>query len=88
MPRFVVLEHNWNGVHWDFMLEAGEVLRTWAIDEPIVSGRDLPARSPGRPSQDLPGIRGRSGATAGRCRRVDPGDSGCSNGRRSGAGRA
>ena len=32
MPRFVVLEHTWNGVHWDFMLEAGEVLRTWAID--------------------------------------------------------
>ena len=44
MPRFVLLEHHWNGVHWDFMLERGDVLRTWAIDEPIVSGRDLPAR--------------------------------------------
>ena len=35
----------WNGVHWDFMLEAGDVLRTWAIDAPIVAGRDLPARA-------------------------------------------
>ena len=47
MPRFVLLEHNWNGVHWDLMLEAGEALRTWAIDQPIVSGRDLPARALG-----------------------------------------
>ncbi len=46
MPRFVVLEHVWNGVHWDFMLECGEVLRTWAIDAPIVAGqRPVPARA-------------------------------------------
>ena len=44
MPRFVLLEHVWGGVHWDFMLEAGEVLRTWAVDAPIVAERDLPAR--------------------------------------------
>jgi hypothetical protein len=31
MPKFVVLEHHWNGVHWDFMLEAGAILRTWAL---------------------------------------------------------
>jgi hypothetical protein len=42
--RFVVLEHTWNGVHWDFMLEAGESLKTWAIDEPIKAGIELPAR--------------------------------------------
>lgn len=45
MPRFVLLEHVWNGVHWDFMLEWGEVLRTWAIDEPIVAGKELAARA-------------------------------------------
>jgi len=33
MPRFVVLEHHWEGVHWDFMLEADGVLRTWALAE-------------------------------------------------------
>jgi len=43
--RFVVLEHRWNGVHWDFMLEHGEALRTWAIDAPIVAGEELPARA-------------------------------------------
>jgi hypothetical protein len=45
MPRFVVLEHHWNGVHWDFMLERGEGLRTWAIDVPIIAGHDLAARA-------------------------------------------
>jgi hypothetical protein len=45
MPRFVLLEHEWNGVHWDFMLEHGDVLRTWAIDVPIVAGREIPARA-------------------------------------------
>ena len=45
MPRFVLLEHTWNGVHWDFMLECGAALRTWAIDRPIVAGQDLPARA-------------------------------------------
>jgi DNA polymerase Ligase (LigD) len=45
MPRFVLLEHRWDGVHWDFMLEHGEVLRTWAIDAPVVADADLPARA-------------------------------------------
>jgi DNA polymerase Ligase (LigD) len=47
MLRFVLLEHHWNGIHWDFMLEASDGLRTWAIDEPVVSGQDLPARALG-----------------------------------------
>ena len=44
MPRFVLLEHRWDGIHWDFMLEDGDVLRTWAIDAPIVPDTELPAR--------------------------------------------
>lgn len=44
MPRFVILEHTWNGVHWDIMLEAGENLRTWACDAPISPGWAIPAR--------------------------------------------
>ena len=31
MPRFVVLEHDHPVLHWDLMLEAGEVLRTWRL---------------------------------------------------------
>jgi hypothetical protein len=45
MPRFVLLEHRWDGVHWDLMLEAGDALRTWAIDRPVTAGVDLPARA-------------------------------------------
>lgn len=42
--RFVLLEHRRDGVHWDLMFEAGPVLWTWAIDEPVVAGGDLSAR--------------------------------------------
>lgn len=45
MGRFVILEHRWNGVHWDLMLERDGVLRTWAVAEAIVAGRNLPARA-------------------------------------------
>ena len=44
MRAFVLLEHRWEGVHWDFMLDDGSALRTWAVDAPIVAGADLPAR--------------------------------------------
>jgi DNA polymerase Ligase (LigD) len=47
MARFVLLEHHWDGVHWDLMLDVGAVLRTWAIDAPIVPGVFLPARALG-----------------------------------------
>ncbi len=47
MPQFVLLEHVWDGVHYDFMLEAwpGGPLKTWAIDTEVVPDRDLPAKS-------------------------------------------
>ena len=41
---FAILEHRWEGVHWDFLVEDGPGLRTWAIDSPIVAGVELPAR--------------------------------------------
>ena len=31
MPRYVILEHDHPELHWDFMLEAGERLRTWRL---------------------------------------------------------
>jgi hypothetical protein len=43
MPRFVILEHDHPSLHWDFMLEAGEVLRTWRLAEPPQPGREVPA---------------------------------------------
>jgi hypothetical protein len=35
MPRFVVLRHDHPVLHWDLMLEAGEVLRTWRLAAPL-----------------------------------------------------
>ena len=32
MPRFVVLEHHHQGVHWDLMLESAGALRTWRLE--------------------------------------------------------
>jgi hypothetical protein len=31
MPRFVVLEHDHPYLHWDLMLEAGDMLLTWRL---------------------------------------------------------
>ena len=74
MPRFVLLEHTLETVHWDFLIEAGGVLRSWAIDEPVVPGRDLPAR----PLPDHRTIyldyEGEISRGRGRVRRVDAGE--------------
>ncbi len=43
--RFVVLEHTWNGVHFDVMLENAGALRTWAVDEEIRPEIALKARA-------------------------------------------
>ena len=47
MPRFALLEHSWNGLHWDFFLERteGGPLATWAVNSPIVVSQTLPARA-------------------------------------------
>src|SRR5579875_3038567 len=34
MARFIILEHDHPVLHWDFMLEAGEALQTWRLNEP------------------------------------------------------
>lgn len=41
--RFVVLQHSYQGVHYDFMLEAGAVLRTWKLQQPPAPGVTLAA---------------------------------------------
>jgi hypothetical protein len=73
MPRFVLLEHTWNGVHWDFMLEVGEVLRTWAIDAAIVSGQNLTARALSDHRKVYLDYEGPISGDRGSVRRVDAG---------------
>jgi hypothetical protein len=43
MPRFVILEHDYPEPHWDLMLEAGPVLRTWRLAEPPDVSRPVAA---------------------------------------------
>lgn len=38
MPRFVILEHDHPHLHWDFMLEDGQELRTWRLENAPVAG--------------------------------------------------
>jgi hypothetical protein len=73
MPRFVVLEHVWNGVHWDFMLEEGDVLRTWAIDAPIVAGQELPVRPLANHRRTYLDYEGEVSGERGHVRRIDSG---------------
>ena len=73
MPRFALLEHHWDGVHWDLLLEVGEVLRTWAIDAPIVEGVTLPARALGDHRRVYLDYEGAIAGDRGWVRRVDQG---------------
>jgi hypothetical protein len=43
MPRFVILEHDHPFLHWDFMLEASGVLRTWRLASAPVAGAVISA---------------------------------------------
>ena len=43
MPRFVILEHDHPFLHWDLMLEAGSVLRTWRLRPPPRRGEAIVA---------------------------------------------
>jgi hypothetical protein len=47
MPRFVILEHDHPHLHWDLMLEAGDVLRTWRLAETPRPGVAIKAESLG-----------------------------------------
>jgi hypothetical protein len=39
MPRYVILDHDHPFPHWDFMIEAGDRLRTWRLHAAPTPGR-------------------------------------------------
>jgi hypothetical protein len=43
VPRYVILEHDHPELHWDLMLESGDVLRTWRLPAPPQPGQALVA---------------------------------------------
>jgi hypothetical protein len=45
MPRFVVLEHDHPGLHWDFLLEEGDHLRGWRLVEAPHAGGTIAAKA-------------------------------------------
>ena len=45
MPRFAILEHDWPTRHWDFLLEAGDVLRAWRLLEEPELDKVVPAEA-------------------------------------------
>jgi hypothetical protein len=48
MPRFVILAHDYPELHWDFMMETGDVLRTWRLAEaPYIGATDIAATAIG-----------------------------------------
>lgn len=44
--RFVILEHNWNGIHYDLMLEENGVLKTWRLAEMLKPGTQVAKKLP------------------------------------------
>src|ERR1700722_15436128 len=46
MPRFALLIHDHpRGLHYDFFLEAGEVLKTWALPRLPEPGLEIPCEA-------------------------------------------
>jgi len=43
--RYVILEHDHPQRHWDFMLEVGDVLRTWRLASPPQLGGTVSAEA-------------------------------------------
>src|SRR5713226_7275015 len=48
MPRFVILQHDHPELHWDLMLQAGEILRSWRLAQaPGIPGEAIVATAIG-----------------------------------------
>ena len=47
MPRFVILEHDFPALHWDFMLEVSGMLRTWRLPQAPADAGEMVAEALG-----------------------------------------
>jgi len=73
MPRFVVLEHDYPDLHWDLMLESGEMLMTWSLlPQPFGEFRCPAKRLPDHRKRYLD-YEGKVSGGRGSVRRVDAG---------------
>ena len=47
MPRFTIVQHHWQGIHWDLFLESNDSLLTWELtSEPCASSNILAHTKP------------------------------------------
>jgi DNA polymerase Ligase (LigD) len=74
MPRFVILEHDHPHLHWDLMLEAGDVLRTWRLASPPCFRQAIPAAGLGDHRLLYLDYQGPLSGDRGRVHRWDAGD--------------
>jgi DNA polymerase Ligase (LigD) len=74
MPRFVILEHDWPHRHWDLMLEAGAVLRTWRLATLLTAGVGVPVQPIGDHRLQYLDYEGSVSGNRGRVLRWDRGD--------------
>jgi hypothetical protein len=73
MPRFVILEHDHPELHWGFMLEAGDVLRTWRLAGPPRADGPVPATAAPDHRRAYLDYEGPVSGNRGRVRRWDAG---------------
>jgi hypothetical protein len=82
MPRFVVLRHEMPAgsprlSHWDFMLEDGQALCTWALDEHPRAGAKVRATSLADHRLDYLDLEGPISGNRGSVTRLDRGEYEC-----------
>lgn len=73
MPRYVILEHDHPSLHWDLMLEAADVLRTWRLAAPPQPGKVVAATAIGDHRLMYLDYEGPVGGNRGRVLRWDHG---------------
>lgn len=74
MPRYVILEHDHPLLHWDFMVEAGAVLRAWRLARPPAPGACIEAEALGDHRRAYLDYEGPVSGNRGRVLRWDHGD--------------
>ncbi len=72
--RFVILEHNRPILHWDLMLEAGDVLQTWRLAAPPTNGAIIDATALGDHRRAYLDYEGPISGGRGSVKRWDAGD--------------
>jgi hypothetical protein len=73
MPRFVILEHDHPFLHWDLMLECGDVLRTWRLLAPPCPSQPIRAEAIGDHRQAYLDYEGPVSRNRGSVKRWDAG---------------